>query len=313
MNWFYSNIVDRLTNKNLDFSLKFSKIDFDIVSFDTASNNVVLDIVNSTSKKIYVLLSGGLDSEFVIRKFHQLKIDFIPVIIDREGEEYRLEREYAYKVLRDLNITNAKILKLSDVECVKIVYEKIYKNLNSNIFAPIQIYSCQFAESENAIIVDGTHFGGFAQQAARYSNRLMEEKYKEQNWNNSLMKNCDFFLRESEIYALAYYKIGFPLYCFFMHTPQIVVSMLDEIDDKDYHWHDYKSRIYKISYRPKLRSKLPELDKNIVDLIKINNPDFFQPRGLSNENLLNKKYPKDTVNFGKKEQFRSLIINGSDE
>ena len=60
--------------------------------------------------KLLLMLSGGLDSEYVFRVFHHLKFDFTPIIVRFVGKYYHEDynahdTKQAFKLCKDFNVT----------------------------------------------------------------------------------------------------------------------------------------------------------------------------------------------------------------
>lgn len=290
MTWLQTNIFDRLTNPNLDFQVTIKKSNFEKVPFDDAANNAAREIASLTSKKLFVAFSGGYDSEFIVRRLHALKIDFVPVIVEMEGHEF--ERSFAYKTLMELGI-RAKFLKLSRKDYVKIYYDQIVKKLNGSMWACIHVYASQYVDSENGAIIFGTHIGGIGSRPLLENNRerIIQQVIDSNDTTKSFVNEQIYFFREYDYYCSALFP-NLSVYDFFTQTPQIATAMLDEVNGKDFLWEDYKERVYKIRYRPKTK-------------------DYFSPemRDVLFKIKLSRKYsPNDSVYVGNKDELRNLIV-----
>lgn len=265
MVWLSTNISERLHNHSIDFCVDIKKTQFTEISLDIAANQVVESIKNN---KIFLSFSGGYDSEYILRKLHQLKVEFTPVLVELEGLE--IERAYALKTLRELKI-DAKILKLSLSEFLKIYYENIFKPINGTSWPSAQYLVCQYACAENGMFVDGGHILGDG---------------------DDLVKNQNFYLPEWDFYCHALFPQT-KICNFFLHTPEIAYATLKAIDTQDHTWADYKERVFNLRYRPKIRPQL-----------------YFDQRfhkALKELERLRKNRPKTKVFFGTKEQLMSLI------
>jgi hypothetical protein len=300
INWIETNILDRINNPNLNFYAKIKKSNFEKVSFDIAATNVAKELQN-LNKKIFVSFSGGYDSEFIVRKLHSLKIEFIPIIVHLET--HSSEREYAYKTLRELNI-KAKVLKLSNYEYFNLYVNFIHKKFNSFESSPIPIFLMNYVNDENGILIDGTGIGGMNCLPLHTVNSTTGPKQFENEIINQINENIInynfvsqqiYYLREQESYWSYLYPNSF--YIFFMQNPQIVVSMLDSILLSDKTWNDYKERIFQLTWRPKLREVF--FAKRKFDYLKT----------ISQIDSLRKYKPNHVVFFGDKQQLRNLITD----
>jgi|DEB19_MinimDraft_3_1074340.scaffolds.fasta_scaffold00160_3 hypothetical protein len=239
MTWLSTNISERWNNPNSDFKVTIMKSNFEKVPFDVAVDNVIKDI---SSQKIFVAFSGGYDSEFIIRRLHRLKVDFVPVLIDLEGLE--IERLFAYKALRELKI-EAKVIKLSLSDFLWIYYEKIYKTINGTAWPSAQYLSCEYVTEEKGLWVDGGHILGDG-----------EDIISQQN----------YYLPEWDFYCSTLFPTT-KICNFFLHTPQIAYASLQAVSNEDLTWSDYKERVFQVRYRPKIRPQC-YFDKRVRDILK---------------------------------------------
>lgn len=263
--WITTNIADRLKNSKCDFEVFINKTSFEKINFEKAADNVALSIAD---EKIFVGFSGGYDSEFIIRCLHKNKIPFTPVLIDLEGLE--AERSYAHKVLRELKI-EATILKLSTSDFLSLYYEKIYKTINGTAWPSAQYLACQYAHDNNGIFVDGGHILGDG---------------------DDLVSAQNFYLPEWDFYCHALFPKT-KICNFFIHTAQIAYATLAAIEDSDLTWADYKERVFKLRYRPKVRPQT-SFSTNLKDLLKkLDKHRVYTPR--------------QKVYFGDKKTLMSLI------
>jgi hypothetical protein len=100
----------------------------------------------------------------------------------------------------------------------------------------------------------------------------------------------DYYCREYPFYASTLFPTV-KIYNFFFHTPQIVLSMLNEAN-RDETWAEYKERVFKLKYRPKMRGTIDIKFQDIFDKIR-----------------MTRRYkPSSKFYFGKKEQLIDLIL-----
>ena len=125
-NWLTHNLYERIHNRDCDFGVKFDVKTYRPLNFEQATKEVC-EKLYEINNKIFIGLSGGLDSEYVFRRFHALKIPFIPVIVyskcyeDESSIAFNLCKEYCIepKVFnieeKDILITHKKeLLKYCD-------------------------------------------------------------------------------------------------------------------------------------------------------------------------------------------------------
>ena len=242
MSWLSTNIHTRWQNPNSDFYAVIHKSQFERVPFDTAVDDVIKSIAH---EKIFVAFSGGYDSEFIIRRLHRQKVDFVPILIDLEGLE--IERFFAYKALRELKI-EAKVLKLSLSDFLKIYYKKIYKTINGTAWPSAQYLACEYAVNHNGLFVDGGHILGDG---------------------DDLVAQHNYYLPEWDFYCSTLFPQA-KICNFFLHNPAIAYASLDAVND-DLTWADYKERVFQIRYRPKIRPQFyfNQDVKRILDQLEV--------------------------------------------
>jgi len=222
-NWIFSNIESRLSDHNSDFVVNINKQKYEKLSFDQAAADVCHKLVQ-IGKPIYVGLSGGIDSEYVFRKFHNLGYVVKPVIVCTSGNRY--ETPNAFELCRELNVDPIVIHK-SEIEYLQIIYKYIIKKLNGyGVATPGPIIAGMYAQEHNGIFVKAEH--------------LVDEKdgkmYVGANewdfYNDALIDKSN-------------------TYYFFMYTPEIVYSMISKIVGYDVQ--KFKSKLYGLPFRKKIK------------------------------------------------------------
>ena len=265
MSWFTTNFQNRLLDPSIDFQVTLKKSKFQQLSFEDAVNDVVLKIANSTDKKIFIGFSGGYDSELIVRSFHKFGINFYPILVELEGCEE--ERSYAYDIANELGL-DLVVLKMSIQDYIRNYYEFIYKKLNG-ISDDVRPFICKYVDEKNGVFVDGGTLVGDG-----------EEK----------VFDYEYYCREYPFYSSTLFP-SVRVYNFFFHTPEIVVSMLNQAD-KDEIWAKYKERVFNLKYRPKMRGHIDSKSQDILDKIR----------------MMRKHRPNTKYYFGKKEQLIDLIL-----
>lgn len=243
MSWIQSNILDRTKNPNCDFKVTMCKSNFDKVSLDEASNNISYTLKD---KKLVVSYSGGYDSEYIVKKLYQLKIEFIPIVVCVEGLEDEAAR--AFDFLNSLSI-EYKVVKVSKSEFIDIYYKHIFKKLNGSIPAITQYVACNYAKDLDAIYVNGCSSSGDGE---------------------TLVQNMNYYFTESSFYHYAWMPEE-KICNFFMHTPQIAYSFLNELNDTDITWAQAKCRVYDLPYREKTyirKGWSPEVEYIVINLLE---------------------------------------------
>lgn len=223
-NWLQSNIKDRLIDNSVNLQLSISLYSFYDMSFDEATN-YTCDEIYKEHKKLYLALSGGLDSEYVLRAFHRNNIPIQPIIVCCGNEK---ENEYAHTVCNELNITPI-VLDVSERSFLEYFLQYIYKNGGIGYNSTQRVFAHEYAYKNDGILITGENFLGDANQIINdYEYAFINEWdfYEELSFNQNYI---NFFLYTAELaYAIA---------------------------PKDYmKWNEYKSLIYNINKRNKFKA-----------------------------------------------------------
>lgn len=239
-NWIVSNIQERLSNKICDFNISINIDKYEKLSFEDASTGVCNKLA-SISNNIYISLSGGVDSEYVFKKFYSLNIPFTPVIV--KSSCYEEETLLAINLCNSYNI-NPVVIEVTEDEIFNIFYKKIHKDLNGyGIFRVPALLVAEYASNNNGICVYGEHLLG------------------------KLRNNIIIEINEWDFYPSTYYN---NTYNFFIYTPEIVYSLLNSINpNEDYQ--TFKCRLFNIIYRDKIKPKVSDYILNYYRVLKNNN------------------------------------------
>jgi hypothetical protein len=236
-NWITSNLPERLTNRETNFLLTFNLYSFKKMDFESAVELTVKEITSKYSN-FYLALSGGYDSEFILRTFHKFNIPITPIIVCYGNE---VERAWAYKACAELGITPVEIT-ITDDQFVEYFYEKIYKQFNGIGFHATQVlFAAEYAEKHNGTLLTGGHFIG-----TNHTN-ISEDWGSTSEW--------DFYT--GYLYPTVN-KIDFYLY-----TIELIYSMFP--DHTDGNWSYYKHKLLGLEYREKVR---PVYSKELVERLR---------------------------------------------
>jgi hypothetical protein len=156
-NWIKSNIRERLNNPNANFFVTHEQPNSSTIPFCDASRHVVDKIVGKYDK-IFIPLSGGMDSEYVFNCF--LGHKFIPIIVDTPAN--KKESAYAFRRCQETNIKPI-IIEKTERELIKIYYEQIYKKLYGIGINSVATYVAgKYADENDGIAVIAEHgYDGF--------------------------------------------------------------------------------------------------------------------------------------------------------
>ena len=211
-NWLKTNIAERLTNPAVDFKVWHEVDKVENLTWEQALFDAVTDF-SWISKKLYVPLSGGMDSEFVLDCLKHLYPT--PIIVDTPGN--KIESAYAFHYCRKHNL-NPVVIQKTEAEMIKIYYDDIFTKLNGYGSDSVAVLiAARYAQEMGGVAVIGEH---------------AYDDVSEWDFYNDVLINED-----SSIY-------------FFMWTPELVKAMQNEYRDEDHQ--DFKHRLYKVPFRPKL-------------------------------------------------------------
>jgi hypothetical protein len=215
-NWLKTNIAERLTNPAANFRVWHEVEAVKDYDWNTALFDTVTDF-SWISKKLYIPLSGGMDSEFVFESLKHLYPT--PIIVDTPGN--KIESAYAYHYCRKNNL-NPVVIEKTEAEMLQIYYNDIFVKLNGcGMNSVAALLAARYAESNGGVAVIGEHGYDDNNEWDFYNDALIGE--------------------ESSIY-------------FFMWTPELVQAMRNEYENGNYYDHqEFKHKLYGIPFRPKIK------------------------------------------------------------
>lgn len=128
----------------------------EVVPMDVAADNVAKEIYQ-THKKIFVAMSGGIDSEYVAKVLHRLNIPFTPIIFE-VGTLNELDTWWAYKWCRDNNIT-PRVINVAGEDFVDGVVAINKRFCTRTAGGPFAMQTmANIARSEGGILLTGACF-----------------------------------------------------------------------------------------------------------------------------------------------------------
>jgi len=224
--WLTTNVSDRDDVKAADLKVYLKKIDdWNLnLSFDEASSYTIQKI-KDLKKDIYVGLSGGMDSEYVVKMFLQENVQFKAIIIETPGNN--LELAYAYHFCRLYKI-DPIVIKKSEADMLKCYYNDILMKISGYGFNAVATYmAAQYAEERSGVFVMAEH--------------LIDDQD-----DGSILIGANEWDFYNDV------LIGeHNTHYFFNYTPEITYAMIKEVR-KDEDAQEYKHRIYGIPFRPKI-------------------------------------------------------------
>lgn len=195
------------------------------MSFDKAAEKAVEEISNNYNN-FYLALSGGYDSEFILRVFYKHNIEIIPIIV-RLGNE--VESKYAYNACRELGITPIEIY-IDEDQFIEYYTNKILKKLNGiGYHATHALFAAEYVKKKKGVLLTGGHLIGS-------DNTPIKDDY-------ASSYEYDFYI--DYIYPTLK-KIDLYLY-----SIEIMYSMLPKTDDGN--WSFYKHKLLELEYREKMK------------------------------------------------------------
>jgi len=228
--WLTCNLEERFKNPESDFLLNLNPYPFRKMDFDLAVEKAVKEI-GSKYSNLYLGLSGGYDSEFILRAFHKFDIPIIPVIVHFCNEA---DTTFAHKACKELGITPV-VITITEDQFVEYFYEKIFKQLNGIGFSATHtLFVAEYAEQNNGTLITGGNFIG------TYHTKIANDYSSTTEWDfysgylYSTVNNIDFY----------------------MYTPELSYSMFPETDEGD--WSEYKHKLFGLAYREKNQPIYPK-------------------------------------------------------
>jgi len=237
-NWLTHNLSDRLTNKNSDLNISINVQNYNKLSFEQAAKEVC-EKLHTINKNIYIGLSGGIDSEYVFKKFYSLNIPFTPVIV--YSNCYIKESAIAFEICKEYGI-EPLVITISEADIISQYKTDIYDTLNSfGIGGVPALVIAKYAKEHGGIYVKAEHMIG------DINNNVAVE-----------VNEWDFYNDVITGYT----------YDFFTYTPEIVYSMVSNMGDTDSQ--TYKCNLYNIPYRKKITVTLSSVGLKYYHWTKIN-------------------------------------------
>jgi hypothetical protein len=236
-NWFKTNISERLADKNARFKITVPSAEIlkvRQISFHEAAKIVTRKIAGKY-KKIYVPLSGGMDSEFVFNSFYELGVEITPIIVDTPCNVK--ESAYAFRRCEETKITPI-VIRMTEEELLEVYRKEILEKLLGTGYNSVACYvATKYAKEHDGISVVAEHgFDG---------------------------------LNEWDFYNDALLGVEASVY-FFLYTPQIYYAMLDEYRDENHQI--FKHKLYGIPLRLKMKYQYSEENgKLLYDIVGVIN------------------------------------------
>lgn len=260
LNWFRSNITERLTDPTVDLKLELNPYPFEVMSFHEAAD-MTAKLISRSHDNIYISLSGGADSEYTLRSFARNNIPVTPIIVETSGN--LLELPYAHRACKELGIEPV-ILHIPDDEFLRKFY-KIVKRINGyGIYCIPSIVACEYAKERNGVLIIGEH---------------LIDTDKLDNKITPGANEWDFY---NECFVGEEWTIPF-----FNYTVELTYAMIERIEDVPLN--EFKANLYGTAIRPIMDYSFSDQFvsvRNVINSTRKHDPNFHVDLG-SKEEFLN--------------------------
>lgn len=224
------------------------------LSVDEAANRVAEDIY-SKHNKIFVAMSGGIDSEYVAKVFHRLNIPFTPVIFEVEDLN-ATDIWWAYKWCKD-NGRTPEVVKVTGDEFVKTMVMLCQKYCTRTAGGPSAMYHCsKLAREKGGVLVTGAAFiEYFPDENLDYLSTPIWRDSSVHNESGVVNKE-GYIFHEPDI--INHFVVGDMPFNFLSWTPEIVLAYF-EARDMTIDSAANKAKIFDCLPRPKLAVAAPNV------------------------------------------------------
>jgi len=237
-NWLTTNIYNRLNDPSCDFKIQINPYPFQKMDFNRAVDYTINEITQKHSN-LYLGLSGGYDSDFVMHAFCERNVPITPIIIKCNSEK---ENVYAYKTCEKFKI-NPIILEVTEDELLDVYANYILGPANSPAYNSSQnIILSKYVNENKGTLLLGEHLLG--------------------DGDNIIDTNEFAFSNEWDFYWAALFP-ELPYIDFFLHTIELTYSAFP-FNDTGIMWKTYKSKLFSLEKRDKIK---PEWSKKSLEKI----------------------------------------------
>lgn len=243
--WIQTNIKQRFIDKTCKFEVHFKLYNFREMSFRDAAEYTCLEIYKE-HKNLFLGLSGGMDSEYVLRVFHRLNIPIQPVIVCCGNEK---ENEFAYKLCDELQVEPI-VINITEEDFLRFFVKKIYNKIGGTAYNSTQtLFAQEYAFKNNGILIAGEHL-------------IYEDKF-------DIISDTYMRIPEWDVYGSCHFDGN--IINFFCYTPELVYSSLPKLGTQS---DIYRAEIYQIKWRDKITANYSEeLMSSIKKVIKQQTPN----------------------------------------
>lgn len=150
-NWFTTNLNDRSIQNLCPFEIKIQPYDFKVGVFKEEAKRVAIELMEKYDN-LYVAYSGGLDSEFVLKTFHENQLHITPILIDTPFNKE--ETSWAYNYCKNSNI-KFELLTYSKNEIIDKLKEKTVDVGRFSLLGGIPLVICDEVNKVNGKLLTG--------------------------------------------------------------------------------------------------------------------------------------------------------------
>jgi hypothetical protein len=128
-----------------------------IVPIDVATENAIKDIYETYNKKIYLAISGGVDSEYVADILLRLKIKFVPIIV-KLNKENSIDTWWAIRWCRQNNV-EPYIINIDENQYVDVMIANAKKYCSIMTAGSVTVhFILKYVNEQNGILLTGMGF-----------------------------------------------------------------------------------------------------------------------------------------------------------
>jgi hypothetical protein len=206
-NWFTTNLKDRTKENLCAFNITLTPYEFTRGNFYEMCNNQATELYEHHDK-LYLSYSGGLDSEFVLKVFNDLKLDITPVIVMTPYND--IETQYALKFCKERSII-PEIVSYTETEIVDRLKEKSIDRGYFSLLGGLPLIICDLVNQAGGKLLTG-YGDPFTITPGLQPTHPISEKLEMSEWD----------------YYLDTYDSNHPS-GFFTHSLEVFYSLLNQI------------------------------------------------------------------------------------
>lgn len=253
--WLTTNLNQRFAHKDLDFDVYFKPYTFKKMSLWDASSYTIKKIANKY-ENLHISLSGGYDSEFVLKVCIENKIPVKPIIVVMNGGE--AETSYALDFCKVNNIVPL-VVKPTEREIFKLWYDYIYIIRGRGKYSSPILKSLHIAEQNDGWLLTGD-CPPTSDDHAEELDRPMHDSFHLAEW--------DFYA--SELFGHPGGLLGYSVECMY--------GFLNEVDSS-LSTQRAKSKLYGLKMRPKIYTSYSDAVNKIFSNLSINTASYSKECG----------------------------------